>query len=41
MKSSATITQAKRLSKLSKEIQKSLSGLSEAMTKELSSPTEK
>ena len=38
MKSSATITQAKRLSRLSKEIQKSLSGLSEAMTKELSSP---
>jgi two-component system chemotaxis sensor kinase CheA len=38
MKSSATITQAKRLSRLSKEVQKSLSGLSEAMRKELSSP---
>jgi two-component system chemotaxis sensor kinase CheA len=34
MKSSATIAQAKRLSKLSKEVQKAISGLSEAMKKE-------
>ncbi len=36
MKSSAKIAQAKRLSKLSKEVQKSISGLSEAIKKERS-----
>ena len=37
MRASAISTQAKRLSKLSKEVQKSISGLSEVMKKEFSS----